>query len=556
MIPKASQRGSGQDLATHLLNGYDNEQVEIADLRGAVADDLHGAFAEWQLQADALTRCQNYLYSLSINPDPRYGPMSRAQYDDYITRVEETLGLSGQPRAVVFHVKNGREHCHVVWSRIDLDKERAIHQPFDRHKLMMVTRQFARDHSIVLPEGMDHGADRAARPKSLYDRWLEQDSGLSKEDRILEITHAWRASDSPRAFVNALGDLGYVLATGNRPYVLVDAYGGVNALPRMIDDRTIRTKDIRAFLAHDYPPDSLPDVEEARQQIAEHRKAIEAFALAQARAEREGELKEKQQARRDALQQERRDLHHRQARDLASLRHRQAVARADLKQEFLAGMRALRRERQKNKPTGLAAFLGRVTGVNLIMKKLHRYRDRQRHADFFARKAALLRRQAEQSDTLAQRHQMQLIEMNRRIRALDKVEKRELRSLEAARRRDARTTARRGHEHMPAIALELRPRGRRDVAYKAKNRHTSEAAQWLKSKPTKDRQHEKEKARSLTEKFLEAARKGRKDDGRGDGSEGQLVPRGLDRENKNSRDYGRSGRGRARRRRSGDGGEG
>ena len=46
MIPKASQRGEGQDLATHLQNAFDNEYVEIADLRGAVARDLHGAFAE------------------------------------------------------------------------------------------------------------------------------------------------------------------------------------------------------------------------------------------------------------------------------------------------------------------------------------------------------------------------------------------------------------------------------------------------------------------------------------------------------------------------------
>ena len=40
MIPFASQRSGGGDLATHLLNEQDNEYVEIADLRGAIADDL------------------------------------------------------------------------------------------------------------------------------------------------------------------------------------------------------------------------------------------------------------------------------------------------------------------------------------------------------------------------------------------------------------------------------------------------------------------------------------------------------------------------------------
>lgn len=551
MIPKASQRGSGQDLATHLLNCFDNEQVEIVDLRGAVADDLHGAFAEWQLQAEALTRCRNYLYSLSINPDPRYGPLTREQYGDYIDRVENTLGLSGQPRAVVFHVKNGREHCHVVWSRVDLDRERAIHQSFDRHKLMMVTRQFAHDHSLVLPDGMELGADRTSRPKSLYDRWQEQTTGLSKEDRILEITQAWRSSDSPRAFVNALGDLGYVLASGNRPYVVVDVYGGVHALPRMIDDRTIRQRDIVAFLEHDYPPDSLPSVEEAREQIAEHRKAVEAFALAQEKVEREAKLQMMQEERREKLQQERRDLHERQARELALMNHRQAEARGELRRTFLSEMKEVRRQRYENRLTGLAAFLGRVTGVSLVTKKLQQHRDRQRHAAFRERKVALLARQAERHDDLLRRHQMQLIDMNRRVQALGKVEQRELKSLETARRREARTSSRRRFEHMPSIALELRPRGRRDVAYKAKNRHTSEAGQWLKEKNRKDRDKDREKARSLTEEFLRAASDGKKDDGRGDASEGQLVPR-----------HGRSGhgrpagRGRRRTRRPGDGDEG
>ena len=30
MIPFASQRGGGQDLATHLMNAHDNEQIELA----------------------------------------------------------------------------------------------------------------------------------------------------------------------------------------------------------------------------------------------------------------------------------------------------------------------------------------------------------------------------------------------------------------------------------------------------------------------------------------------------------------------------------------------
>jgi hypothetical protein len=95
MIPKASQRGGGKDLATHLMNAFDNEYVELAEVSGAVAQDLHGAFAEWEAVAHGLTKCRNYLYSLSINPDPYGGGLSRAQYHDYVARVEKALGLEG-----------------------------------------------------------------------------------------------------------------------------------------------------------------------------------------------------------------------------------------------------------------------------------------------------------------------------------------------------------------------------------------------------------------------------------------------------------------------------
>ena len=151
MIPFASSRGHGQDLATHLQKEFDNEYIEVAEISGAIADDLHGAFAEWEAQASALTRCENYLYSLSINPDQKTnGPLTRAQYDDYIARVEQSLGLAGQPRAVVFHIKNEREHCHVVWSRIDVVQEKAVHLAYDRDKLMMVTRANSRVTIISL----------------------------------------------------------------------------------------------------------------------------------------------------------------------------------------------------------------------------------------------------------------------------------------------------------------------------------------------------------------------------------------------------------------------
>lgn len=472
MIPKASQRGGGKDLATHLLNAFDNELVEVAEVTGAIAPDLHGAFAEWEAIATGLTKCRNYLYSLSVNPDLGQGQLSRAQYMDYVDRVEKALGLSGQPRAIVYHIKDGREHCHVVWSRIDYQTEKAVHLAFDREKLMMVTRQFAREHGLSLPDGYGPGRfDERRQKTSLYERAQERATGLTKEERQLLVTQAWRQSDSPKAFVRALEDLGYVLATGNRPYVLVDIYGGMNALPKLIDDRSVRTKDIRAFLAQEFPPESLPTVEEARALAAQHRKAREQFAKARDDGQRQEQLATAQAARREKVEAERAAMVERQLQEREALAREQLAARQALRAGYLAEVARVRQQREDARPTGLAAFLGRVTGVSAIIHRVQRYKDAKRYLAFRESKQGLAAAQRVETGLLQRRHELQALDMGRQVKALAAVEARERKALEEKRVREQRIVDRAGHEHMPALTLELKPRGRRASVRRAKDRY-------------------------------------------------------------------------------------
>jgi hypothetical protein len=471
MIPKASQRGGGQDLATHLLNACDNEYVEVAEVSGAVTRDLHGAFAEWETIASSLTRCRNYLYSLSINPDIGQTTLTRAQYLDYVERAEEKLGLAGQPRAVIFHIKEGREHCHVVWSRIDFFTEKAIHMAFDREKLMMVSREFARDHGLALPSGYDRRDENRPRQKSLYQMHQERMTGLSREERVAMVTHAWQSSDTPRAFVRALEDMGYILATGNRPYVLVDRYGTMNALARLIDDRSIRTKDLRAFLGKEFPPEQLPTVQEARALVDAHRKAQEQFAKAQDDGQRRAQLKAAQDKRREATLGERAALRARQAREVEALAREQRAARDGARAQFREKLALTRAAREAARPTGLAAFLGRVTGVSAVIERLHRRRDLQSHREFRGELAELAVEQRAARDLLQQRHEVQAMEVARKLSALDKIDAREMRALEQKRMRAVRTAQREGSDHMPALSFDLKPKGRGASVRKAQNRY-------------------------------------------------------------------------------------
>lgn len=473
MIPFGSQRGLGQDLATHLLNAHDNERVEVAEVRGAIADDLHGAMTEWEALAHSLTRCRNYLYSLSINPDPAQGPLTGEQYADFINRAEEKLGLSGQPRAVVFHEKHGRAHCHVVWSRIDTDNERAVPMAFDHEKLMMVTRDFARDHGLDLPRG--YYQDGRGAQLSLYELHQQRVTGLSKGDHKAQVTEAWRHSDNAKSFVNALAQRGYMLATGKRPYVLVDLYGGMQALPRLIDDKTVRTKDIRAFLEKDFPPDALPSVEDAKKLVATHRKAIERHRHDEQRAEEAAQLKRWQAARRRGLEQQATNLRRQQHQDRQTLLTEQRDERRVLRATHEAQMQRIRRERDRNRPRGLAAFLGRVTGVDLVRKKLHAWRDRQRAQAYLAERQALRERQAQERRDLAQRQGLQSRDVLRRLEALARVERREAKSLDETFQREENTAGRGADNRMPALPDWLLGKGREVDAQERKAEAAKEA---------------------------------------------------------------------------------
>jgi len=58
----------------------------------------------------------------------------------------ERLGLTDQPRVIVFHEKNGRRHAHAAWSRIDSNEMKAIPLSYDHPKLQEVSRELHIEH--------------------------------------------------------------------------------------------------------------------------------------------------------------------------------------------------------------------------------------------------------------------------------------------------------------------------------------------------------------------------------------------------------------------------
>lgn len=101
MILNGNERSGAARLAQHLMNVRENEHAELHDLRGFVADDLHGALQESEAIAKG-TRCQKHLFSLSLNP-PEHADVPVEIFEAAIDKIERQLGLEGQPRAIVFH---------------------------------------------------------------------------------------------------------------------------------------------------------------------------------------------------------------------------------------------------------------------------------------------------------------------------------------------------------------------------------------------------------------------------------------------------------------------
>ncbi|CAA0121113.1 Uncharacterised protein [Halioglobus japonicus] len=261
MILQGNQRGGAKNLALHLLKD-ENEHVEVHELRGFVSDNLVSALNEAYAVSRG-TKAKQFLYSLSLNP-PKSENVSIEDFENAIAQVEEKLGLKGQPRAIVFHEKQGRRHAHAVWSRIDGQKMKAIELPFTKLKLKEVSRDLYLQHNWQMPRGFLNSQE--CDPKNFTLQQWQQAKRTGKDPRQIKATlqDCWAISDTQGTFQQALRDRGYTLARGDRRgFVAMDHHCEVYAISKKWIGKS--AKEVRARLAE---PDALPTVDVARSQIA------------------------------------------------------------------------------------------------------------------------------------------------------------------------------------------------------------------------------------------------------------------------------------------------
>ncbi len=328
-----------------------------------------------------------------------------------------------------------------------------------------MARQAVTAGGLRLPPGYEKSPEKGQ--ESLYDREKQRQTGFTKEDHMRAVTRAWQQSDTATAFVRALSEQGYLLATGSRPYVLVDLYGGTHALARLIDDKAVKTADLRKFLGKDFPPESLPSVDEAIALVEGHRASIEREAGQDQKATAVAGLRQAQHARRAALMQERTALEARQQTNRAALAIGQRGVRDALRRDYLRKRERLAVARRESRPSGLAAFLGLITGVEALRTLLHRRQDANAMKAYAAERLQLRVSQTRARLHQERQHQAELLEQGRREKALTRIERREI----AALLRDLRASVRvlaRGDRDGQMPSLEAIARRDRDARTRTK----------------------------------------------------------------------------------------
>lgn len=264
MIIKGQSRSRSRQLAAHLLSQDQNESVRLYEVRGTVAGDVEGALAEMEARG-AAAASKRPLYHASISPEA-HTPLTDAQIRIAVDTLEEALGFNAQPRIVVVHRKQDREHVHVVWSRVDADRNRAIPDSWNYrcHEEVARTLETLFGHRPIPCSGSrKREPARDVKAPRDYELRQEERTGKPTAQITAEITALWRSSGDAEGLQARLEGAGYRLARGDRRVlVVIDRNGEVHSLARRIEG--IKTRDLRSFFRNT-DLQMLPSVAEVRQ---------------------------------------------------------------------------------------------------------------------------------------------------------------------------------------------------------------------------------------------------------------------------------------------------
>lgn len=270
------------------LQSKENDRATVVKSYGLRSEDIHDMLSEMEVLAQG-TRCQNFFYQMNLNPVPGE-KLTEAQWDRVREIAEKHHGFEGQPYFVVEHVKHGRAHQHIVWSRTDIENMRAISDSKDARKNHAIAREIEQElglQRVTGPYDREPGEPRPKRAPKPWEMYRGMKTGLDPRDIAAEVTELFQQSDNGPAFKAALEEHGYELVTGQRGLLILDCTGKEHSLARRIEG--VNTKELNAFM-RDIDRQALPTVEQAK--AAQQERKITALEADRATVKQEIEWEE------------------------------------------------------------------------------------------------------------------------------------------------------------------------------------------------------------------------------------------------------------------------
>ena len=216
MIIKSHARTNGSQLAAYLadyLQDAKNENVTILEIRGSQFNDLHRSLESWEAERHR-GKTKKALSHAQMRT-PHGETLTREQQIEAVNILERHLGMQGQPRAVVIHQKDGHEHIHVTWSRIDRKTGKAIRDSFTYRKHCEAAREIEERfglYKVPTPKFKNQDKTKSRKERreesksapNTHDYQKAKVSGFDPRERKRIVTECWKGSDTGKSLRAAL----------------------------------------------------------------------------------------------------------------------------------------------------------------------------------------------------------------------------------------------------------------------------------------------------------------------------------------------------------------
>lgn len=226
-------------LARHLLKP-ENEQINIAEFEGVATPYLEKGFKDMQ-RMTGLTKGKTGLLHIAVNP--REGEeLSADKWARAIDEIESEFKLKGQPHAHIFHIKDGKEHLHVVYQLTDVEREKLIDTWQSKKRCHRIARTLEKEfsHQITPSSKTDLSYDKPAHEATK--RRQEKDPRQRKK----AILNAWQKAKSPQEFKALVEKEGYQIAKGERAaLILVNAKTKETVSNLARDIKGVKTREVK-----------------------------------------------------------------------------------------------------------------------------------------------------------------------------------------------------------------------------------------------------------------------------------------------------------------------